>query len=131
METPFGDKPMPKKLARLFDGLLEDEWVFLDEPWQMCPKLKTFHRSECKQIARVQDMKAALKKRLAPILVFSSWPKYGASIISLGRLTCWRKASRSCTFSSLERLWIPYRNTCYNPHSMSYTALSPRWSVRC
>ncbi|OAQ25505.1 hypothetical protein K457DRAFT_23124 [Linnemannia elongata AG-77] len=70
METTFGDKPMPKKLVRLFAGLLEDEWAFLDEPWPMCPKIKTFHRSEFKQIKRIQDMKAALMKRLGPIPVF-------------------------------------------------------------
>ena len=70
METDTLVNPTPKKLARLFDKLLENEWGFLDEPWPMCPKVKTFHRSELKPIARIQDMKKVLMKRLGAIPVF-------------------------------------------------------------
>ena len=80
MDTVIGDKPMPKKLARLFEDLLENEWKFLDEPWPMCPKIKTFHRSELKQILRIQDMKDVLMKRLGSIAVFffltTIWSKH-------------------------------------------------------
>ncbi|KAG0042856.1 hypothetical protein BGZ90_009275, partial [Linnemannia elongata] len=69
MEPYSRDKPMPKKLVRLFEELLESEWGFLDEPWPMCPKIKTFHRSELKSIARIQDMKALLMRRLGSITV--------------------------------------------------------------
>ena len=80
METETAEKNMPKKLARLYDELLEREWDFLDKPWPMCPKTKTFHRSELKQIARIQDMKTVLKKRLGSITVFfflsTIWSKH-------------------------------------------------------
>jgi hypothetical protein len=52
MET-IGNKPMPKKLFQLYEKLLENEWGFLDEQWPMCPKIKTFHRSELKEIRRM------------------------------------------------------------------------------
>jgi len=70
MESAIGDKPMPKKLARLLEDLLENEWGILDEPWPMCPKIETFHRSELKPIARIQEMKTLLMKRLGSIAVF-------------------------------------------------------------
>ncbi|OAQ22585.1 hypothetical protein K457DRAFT_25967 [Linnemannia elongata AG-77] len=70
METAIGEKSMPKKRVRLFEELLESEWGFLDEPWPMCAKTKTFHRSEFKQIRRIQDMKALLMKRPGSITVF-------------------------------------------------------------
>jgi hypothetical protein len=80
METETGEKRMPKKLSRLYDDLLEHEWGFLDEPWPMCPKIKTFHRSELKPIARIQDMKTVLMKRLGSIPVFfflsTIWSKH-------------------------------------------------------
>ena len=70
METATKDNPVPKKLAILLEDLLEHEWGFLDEPWPMCPKIRTFHRSELKPIARIQDMKALLMRRLGSIAVF-------------------------------------------------------------
>jgi hypothetical protein len=80
MESATGEKPMPKKLVRLLEDLLENEWKFLDEPWPMCPKIKTFHRSELKPIARIQDMKTVLMKRLGSIPVFfflsTIWSKH-------------------------------------------------------
>jgi DDE superfamily endonuclease len=80
METDTAQNPTPKKLARLLDDLLENEWGFLDEPWPMCPKIKTFHRSELKPIARIQDMKKVLMKRLGAIPVFfflsTIWSKH-------------------------------------------------------
>ena len=80
METDTAENPTPKKLARLLDNLLENEWGFLDEPWPMCPKIKTFHRSELKPIARIQDMKKVLMKRLGAIPVFfflsTIWSKH-------------------------------------------------------
>lgn len=79
MET-IGNKTMPKKLEKLFDDLLDREWAFLDEPWPMCPKIKTFHRSELKEISRVQDMKNMLQRRLGYIPVFfflsTIWSKH-------------------------------------------------------
>jgi DDE superfamily endonuclease len=79
MET-VGNKPMPKKLLRLFDELLENEWGFLDEPWPVCPKMKTFHRSELKEILQIQDMKNVLLQRLGSITVFfflsTMWSKH-------------------------------------------------------
>jgi hypothetical protein len=70
MDTATKDNPVPKKLAILLEDLLEHEWGFLDEPWPMCPKIRTFHRSELKPIARIQDMKALLMRRLGSITVF-------------------------------------------------------------
>lgn len=79
MDT-VGNKPMPKKLLRLFEKLLENEWGFLDEPWPMCPKMKTFHRSELKAIRQIQDMKKVLMRRLGCITVFffltTMWSKH-------------------------------------------------------
>ena len=79
MDT-VGNKPMPKKLLQLFDNLLENEWGFLDEPWPMCPKMRTFHRSELKEIPRIQDMKDVLMWRLGSITVFfflsTIWSKH-------------------------------------------------------
>ena len=51
---------MPKKLIQLFDNLLVN----------ICPKMKTFHRSELKEIHRIQDMKDVLMRRLGSITVF-------------------------------------------------------------
>ena len=71
---------MPKKLLQLFDNLLENEWGFLDEQWPVCPKIKTFHRSELKEIQRIQDMKDVLMRRLGSITVFfflsTIWSKH-------------------------------------------------------
>jgi hypothetical protein len=79
MDT-VGNKPMPEKLMRLFDNLLESEWGFLDEPWPMCPKTRTFHRSELKEIPRIHDMKDVLMRRLGSITVFfflsTIWSKH-------------------------------------------------------
>lgn len=70
MENVIGEKRMPKKLESCVYDLMEEEWEFLDEPWPMCPKVKTFHRTELKQIPRVQEMKDLLMRRLGSIAVF-------------------------------------------------------------
>lgn len=71
---------MPKKLIKRIQELLENEWSFLDKPWPMCNKIKTFHRSEMKPIPRIQEMKDVLKKRLGSITVLlflsTMWNKY-------------------------------------------------------
>ena len=78
--TIIGNTPMPRKLAKRIDELLESEWEFLEKPWPMCPKIKTFHRSEMKPIPRIQEMKDLLKRRLGSIAVFfflsTIWSKH-------------------------------------------------------
>ena len=78
--TVIGNTPMHKKLVKRVDEIMENEWGFLERPWPMCPKIKTFHRSEMKLIPRVQEMKNLLKRRLGSIAVFfflsTIWSKH-------------------------------------------------------
>jgi hypothetical protein len=75
-EKIIGNTPMPKKLVKQIQELLENEWSFLDKPWPMCPKIKTFHHSEVKPIPRIQEMKDVLKKRLGSITVVAYHPSH-------------------------------------------------------
>ncbi|KAG0195338.1 hypothetical protein BGX28_001635, partial [Mortierella sp. GBA30] len=79
-ETNIGGKRMPRKLIKRLEELMEDEWEFLDDPWPICPKMKTFHRTEMKEIPRIQQMKDVLMRRLGPIAVFfflcTIWSKH-------------------------------------------------------
>lgn len=80
MATSNDNNPMPHRLQRRLQQLIQDEWSFLDEPWPLYPKTKKYHRSEFKAVGRVQEMKALLMRRLGPIAVFffltTIWPLY-------------------------------------------------------